>query len=107
MSKLKIYKISQNIVTGYDTYSDAVVCAENEEEARKIHPSKYVTHYKDGKWMGTYSMDAVSHKGEEYENDYGGDWPAFSQINEIKVEYIGIADKSIKKGMIVSSFHAG
>lgn len=36
---LKIYKISQNVNVEYDTYSDAVVVAENEEAAKRIHPS--------------------------------------------------------------------
>lgn len=31
---MKIFKISQNVNNNYDTYSDAVVCAETEEEAR-------------------------------------------------------------------------
>ncbi len=33
---MKIYRISQNITYGYDTYDSAVVCAENEDEAKKI-----------------------------------------------------------------------
>lgn len=34
MTKKKLYLIWQKVHTGYDTYSDAVVCAESEEEAR-------------------------------------------------------------------------
>ena len=51
---MKIYKISQSLLDGYDTYDSAVVVAENEDDARNIHPSKFVTHVKDGKWMWTY-----------------------------------------------------
>ena len=36
--KLKIFKISQTENAGYDTYDSAVVCAENEEKAKRIHP---------------------------------------------------------------------
>ncbi len=32
---MKLYKISQNINNNYDTYDSAIVCAENEDEARK------------------------------------------------------------------------
>ena len=105
---MKIYKLSQTLNEGYDTYDtydSAVVCAENEEEARKIHPSKYVTHHKDGKWYGTHTQNPH----EEYETDNDGftSWVPFERINEIKVEYIGEADKNIAKGIIVASYNAG
>lgn len=35
---MNLYWISQNVVRGYDTYSDAVVCAATPEDARMIHP---------------------------------------------------------------------
>lgn len=35
---MKIYLISQDTNPGYDTYDSAVVCAENEQQAQKIHP---------------------------------------------------------------------
>ena len=33
----KLYKIWQDKNTGYDTYDSAIVCAENEEEARNTN----------------------------------------------------------------------
>lgn len=100
----KLYKISQSINSGYDTYDSAVVCAESEQDARNIHPSSYVTHIANGKWMGTYSGGAA--KGNEYENDTG-DWVCYGDINCITVEYIGVSDESIQRGVIVASFNAG
>lgn len=102
---MKLYKISQNINNGYDTYDSAVVCAENEDEARLIHPSEYVTHYKDGKWYGTHSVSPY----DEYETENGpySTWVQFDSIDKIKVEYIGEAEDGIKKGVIVASFNAG
>jgi hypothetical protein len=33
-----LWLISQDQNTGYDTYDSAVVCAETEEDAKRIHP---------------------------------------------------------------------
>lgn len=100
---MKIFKLSQTLNNDYDTYDSCIVCAENEDEARKIHPSKYVTHYKDGRWYGTHT------NGGEYETENGpySSWVQFTQIDKVIVEYIGEADKTIQKGVILSSFNAG
>jgi hypothetical protein len=36
---MKLWRISQNERTGYDTYDSAVVAAETEEAAKATHPS--------------------------------------------------------------------
>ena len=35
---MKLFRLHQNINTGYDTYDSAVVVADSAEEAQKIHP---------------------------------------------------------------------
>lgn len=40
--KMKIFLISQNDNRGYDTYSDAVVAAPDEDTARTMHPNGYI-----------------------------------------------------------------
>mgnify|MGYP001571839762 CR=1 len=102
---MKLFKISQGVRNDYDTYDSAVVCAENEDEARHIHPSNYVTHYRDGKWYGNYSP--APHEEYETENGAYSSWVEFDQIDKIKVEYIGEASEGQKKGVIVASFNAG
>lgn len=99
---MNIYKISQDINNGYDSYDSAIVCAENEDDARTIHPSEYVTHNKNGLWYGTYT------NGGEYETENGrNSWVKFNELDKIKVEYIGVACENIKRGIILSSFNAG
>ncbi len=99
---MNLYKISQDINDGYDTYSDAVVCAENEDDARLIHPSEFVTHFKNSKWYGTHT------DGTEYETEnWAHSWVLFNELDKVKVEYIGIAQEDLKRGVICSSFHAG
>jgi len=80
----KLYYLSRSKHGGYDTYDSAVVCAENKEQARGIHPSGR------GKWDG---------KTEMY-----GSWCA---IEEVLVEEIGNANKEQEIGVIVASFNAG
>ena len=105
---MNIYLLSQSEVDGYDTYDSCVVAAENEEDARQIHPSEFVTHVKDGKFMGTYSDTALNGKaGKEYENDNGYEWVSYRDINLIEVKLIGVADEGIKRGVICASFNAG
>ena len=105
---MKLYRISQEVNTGYDTYSDAIVCAENEEEARKTHPSEYTTHWRDGKWYGTYKTTNPETNGKEYETeDSFGTWVAGNNLETIKVEYIGEASSDLEKGIVCASFHAG
>ena len=97
---MEIYLLEQNICTGYATYDSVVVCAENESNARTISPDNYVTHFKDGNWMGTRNDRS------EYENN-GYDWVMFKDIDKIKVTHIGKANELQKRGVILSSFNAG
>jgi len=100
---MNIYKLSQNINDDYNTYDSCVVCAENEEEARLIHPSWVVTHCDNENWYGTDST------GKEYktEDDYPIEWVKRKDVDKIEVEYIGKAKKGMKKGVILASFNAG
>lgn len=50
---MKIYLISQNVNNNYDTYSDAVVIAENAIEACKINPNGSSKKYEPDEW-GSY-----------------------------------------------------
>jgi hypothetical protein len=82
---VKLYHLSQNERTGYDTFSDMVVCAESEEEARNIHPS----HWNDDPWK----------------EDMYGVW--CKSPDRVEVKYLGEAADDLEKGVICSSFHAG
>lgn len=81
---MKLFRISQNVHCGYDTYSMAIVCAKNKKEAQGIHPDS------DFRW-----------DGELGDRD---DWCAAKDVN---VEYIGEAKINLRKGKICASFHVG
>ena len=96
---MNIYLLEQDYVDGYDTYDSAVVIAENADEAKYIHPSSFVTHVSDDKWMGTFS------KGGEYEHDTDC-WPKYSDVDQIKVTCLG-ESTATKSRLVLSSFNAG
>lgn len=101
---MNLYLLSQEINNGYDSYDSFVVAAESEEEARKIHPSEYVTHSTDEKWYGTRGVAPF----EEYDTENGnyGTWVPRTEIDKIKVVLLGKASEGIT-GIICTSFNAG
>lgn len=90
---MKLYHLSQNVETGYDTYSDIVVCAASEEIARTIHPN--------WRWNNIKS-DVERAKCWSY--NYSG-WA--KHPDQVLVEYLGEAHDDLEEGVICASFHAG
>ena len=80
---MKLYKLTQDINTGYDTYDSCVVVADNEDEARLIRPDR-------DEWVERYQSVYWAYKPEE-----------------VTVEEIGTTDKYDKPQLICSSFNAG
>jgi hypothetical protein len=80
---MNLYKISQSKNVGYDTYDSAVVAAETEEAARLINPSGYS------------------------DSDYWAESVWVKDLNNVSVQFIGVAAVGIASGVIVASFNAG
>lgn len=79
-----LYFISQNINTGYDVFTEAVVTADSFEEAQKIRP--------DGR-LDPYDIH----------EDHGWTTP-----ENVHVELIGRAEECIAAGKVIcASYHAG
>ena len=91
---MKLWYIWQEQNRGYDTYDSAVVAAETEDAAKKIHPGDYLIWHANA-WR--YPHD------QQDSGDYG-DW---AHVDAVKVEYIGEAKEGTEAGVIVSSFNAG
>ncbi len=88
--QLFIYHISQEDNTGYDTYSDAVVVAKSEEQAKNIHP------------------DGVNRLSDaNYKLDRWHDW--CNKIENIKCVLLGplTGNDFEEYDVICASFHAG
>lgn len=69
---MNVYLISQDINTSYPAYSKAVVVAETEEDARKIHP------------------DRIIDSSKPWADFYANDWVKFEDRELVKVELIAI-----------------
>lgn len=80
---MKIYLLSQNKNRGYDTYDSCVVCAENEESAKKIHPGGGET--------------------TSEEEEYSG----WTTLENVHCEEIGEANFNQSEGVICASYNAG
>ena len=80
-----LYKISQDKNQDWNTYVSAVVCAEDEQQARHIHPDSNMT----GEWW--------------VDEDNYGDWV---KPDDVKVALIGITDL-IPPGEVICSNNTG
>ena len=81
---MNIYLIEKPGIVDYDEYNAAVVFAENEEQARKIHPD------------GTIDFDNKEH--------HRGTW---CKSKNVKVMLLGQALPNQTSGVILASFNAG
>lgn len=80
---MKLWLLSQDENTGYDTYDSVVVAAKSEEEARLILPSEY----------------------QNWEDGCNYSWVNDPKL--VKVELIGTAVRGTKVGVVLASFNAG
>jgi hypothetical protein len=99
--KLFLWKLSQDVNNGYDTYSDAVVVSSNLDAAKLIHPSVcrstglMMYHYVEGKWL---FKDTDSEEGDA----------CWADPKDIQITCVGEASDWLGEGAVVcSSFHAG
>lgn len=86
---MNIYRISQDVNNDYDTYSDAIVVAPDEETARDMYPG--------------------CGQPVNWENAAKDNYGTWAQRREdVEVKYVGIADVTFEKPEVLcSSFHAG
>jgi len=96
---LKVYLISQTVNHDYDSYSDAVVIAENEEVAKRIHPRGHINYSwsdKDNEWQYKYNRDLSAED----------EWTTPKDITCILVAEV--VSPTYTAGQVVcASYHAG
>lgn len=94
--QLKLWLISAEL-RGYDVYRSAVVAAESEEEARRIHPrqdSGIVWNDTEYEWVGPDSDSIVDQS-----------WVRHPDL--VTVKEIGTALPGTEPGVITSAFFGG
>jgi sensor histidine kinase regulating citrate/malate metabolism len=85
MSKLKLYRISQKVNNGYDTYDAAIVAAGDEDAARLTHPN---------------GVRLIGKPVDEPD-------AAWAPIKDVRVVLIGSAAAGARPGVVLASFNAG
>lgn len=80
---MRVYRIAQSVVNGYDTYDSAVVIATSSFRARRIHPNG----------------------GGRPLNESRGDWA--KTPDDVTAELIGDARANAVEGVVCASFNAG
>ena len=78
---MNLYRISQNVADGWDTYDSAIVAAKSPEDAASIHPSTVDPWPQYGDWVST--------------------------PEQVTVELIGVAVNGTSRGVVLASFNAG
>jgi hypothetical protein len=97
---MELWLLSQDAQSGYDTYDSAVVAAESEDEARRIHPSPfYVWNDGDAAWHFAYAS------GETEIDRYVDNWA--KEIEQVTVRHIGTALPGTQQGVVIASVNAG
>jgi hypothetical protein len=94
-----LYLLTQTQNKGYDTYDSCVVVAASPEEAKRIHPRG------DRVWDG---RGWAYHDGRHriaYWDACANSW--VRDIEAVTVTYLGVADASLKPGVVCASFNAG
>lgn len=97
---MKLFLISQSVNNDYDTYDSAVVCAEDEEAAKRIDPSGYYEIDEMGDFWFIYSNGRKENEGPEGPRN----WCA---LKDVDVKYIGEAKEGSESGVVCNSFNAG
>jgi len=87
---MNLYKISQTVNNGWDTYDSAIVAAPDADKARVMHPNGGKSDRLDRKTAGQFNMR---------------DWVVYP--SDVTVELVGVAADGIQRSVICSSFNAG
>ena len=96
---MKLYLLSQDDNTGYDTYDSAVVAASSKNEAVLIHPDgECCWDVERGGWH--WIDDSILNNS----GPWAGDWAPPGRVG---VVLLGDATEGIAKGVICASFNAG
>jgi hypothetical protein len=93
----KLFLLYQTTNKDWDVYTGMIVCADNETEARSLLPGEWDRPFEKPKF-GYYQLN----------NQTGKDrYSTWVPIKDVKSIFIGYADPSIPKGVVMTSFLNG
>lgn len=98
---MKIFLVSQDVVTGYDTYDSMVVIAEDEVAASRMHPNSSHTYNEKFDEFGIQTFNG----DWRFDGGYGGCWARYPK--QVTVVPIGVAEPKAEPQVVCASFNAG
>lgn len=96
---MNLYLLTQTENRGYDTFDSCVVCAPNEEQAKAIHPRGDLYYVAGRGWVWCdypYLRSSLSMGVDRW-----------TSPDNVTATLIGVADPSVKAGVVIASFNAG
>ncbi len=93
---MNLYLLTQTANWGYDTYDACVVCAPSEEQAKSIHPRGDRHHVEGAGWVWS-----------DYPNFLRCDAAGWASPDNVTATLIGVANPTVKAGVVLASFRAG
>lgn len=101
---MNIYRISQDERGGYDTFDAAIVAAESEDAARRIHPSEDCYSPESCEWARKNYHWRDEGPNEKWTYAYSS-WA--SRPDKVRAELLGTAVEGTPEGVLLASFNAG
>ena len=98
---MMIWKISQSINNGYDTYDSAIVVAASPEAARLIHPSRPELVWREVDGEHAWAVQKADGAWMNYRDD------SWCRPDAVQVELIGVATGDGHCGVVCASYNAG
>lgn len=92
---MKIYKLTQNVNEGYDTYDAIIVIAKDENQARLMYP----------KHTNIISEEYDFSQAPSDPFKYSKSW--VTNPSDVEIELLGTAEKNSKCRIVLASFNAG
>ena len=103
---MKLYLLQQDINNQFDSYDSCIVAANNENEARTIHPA--TLRFSKGQTLKESNELEWNQEDRFYFMKIGNSWLPRKERHKIKVTYIGEADKRYTEAQcILASYNAG
>ena len=101
---LFLWKLSQNVNNGYETYDSAIVVAPDRMSASEVHPARY-----SDTGEAIYCFDRTQDAWVDVSSGCRVDSsPSWCRPNDVKVVCVGEAASFLEAGSVVcSSYNAG
>lgn len=104
---MKLFRIWQDVTKGYDTFDSAVVCADDEHEAKETHPNAYVDPCNAKLGVTFVGLNEDYLRMERLAVSKGMTGYVWTVPENVKTEFLGEAAPEVAKGVICASFNAG